>query len=108
MQKRATALPELLAPLSAGKVMLVLELLQPDLLDQLEHCLDFIQELKLPMNSTQNALDDFLIKRYMVLEDSLESLSSNTLASTMKFFEQPKYKNIINTHAFVDGLQYKR
>lgn len=108
MQKRATALTELLAPLSSGKVMLVLELLQPDLLDQLEQSLEFIQALELPMNSTQNTLDDFLIKRYMVLEDSLENFNQNEFTSTIQFFDQPKYKTMINAYFLVDGLPYEQ
>lgn len=106
MNKRATALSELLAPLSTGKAMLVLELLRPDLLDQLEHCLVFIKELEIPVTSTQNTLDDFLTKRYMVLEDSLSCIQDGTFTATIRFLEQPKYKNIIQAYSFVDGIPF--
>ncbi|QJW44388.1 hypothetical protein HA075_00450 [bacterium BFN5] len=106
MNKRATALSELLAPLSTGKAMLVLELLRPDLLDQLEHCLVFIKELEIPVTSTQNTLDDFLLKRYMVLEDSLSCIQDGTFTAAIRFLEQPKYKNIIQAYSFVDGIPF--
>lgn len=107
MNKKALALSELIAPLSAGKAMVVLELLQPELLDQLEHCLEFIKELDISTVSTQNTLDDFLVKGYLVLEDSLACLHDGSLGSTIRFLEQPKFKHIINTHCFIDGLPFK-
>lgn len=97
---------QLFATLSTGKLMLLLKLVDPNLLDQMEYALEFINECKMECSTTANIFDEFIAKRSLIIEDDIFGSDNDYIYSLLRFFETRKYSSVIEAKLFIDGFQY--
>ncbi|MEG6586198.1 hypothetical protein [Dendrosporobacter sp. 1207_IL3150] len=103
MNTRAINAADLLTSLSQGKTILLLQALDPNLLDQMEYSLDFIHHCKLKLDTAPNVFDDFLTSGLLLIEEDLSRANMDFIFSLVEFLKSPRFKNVISSYLYIDG-----
>lgn len=97
----ATSVSELIAPYSKGKVLVLLEAVDPVVCDQMDHFFSLFKKLGLSAKSIA-VFENFLEHGLLAIYAEISNTSKNEAVGLIDYFRQAEFKNAIRATLFID------
>lgn len=104
MKHAIVSFEELVAPLSHGKVMVLVECLSIEGCEQAEIMNELAEILDLGFSSGFDEWEDFLDYGFLVIEGELQAENETEASLLIDFLRNDKFRDVVQADLFVDGV----
>lgn len=93
----------LLAPLSKGKILLLLEVLDPLAGDHFDCSMQIAQHLNISLDKIPNCYEDFMKSGYLLVENVVNDDNKKWGIASLDFFRQNKIKRAVKAYLYINS-----
>ena len=104
MNRAIVSFEDLIAPLSKGKVMLLIECLSIEDCEQPDIMADLAELLDLGFGPGFDDWEDFLSFGFLVVEDEIKPENETEATLVIDYLRNEKFRDIIQADLFIDGV----
>lgn len=103
LQSQAVPLDELIAPLSANQVYILIEALDDQICDQMDIALSIIKGMNLAADLDSDVFDSFLENGYLISQCELSEEMVGRAGQVIDYFRQKSLRSAVKAYLFLDG-----
>lgn len=103
LESQAVSLDELVAPLSKGRVFLLVEVLDAQTCDQMDVALAIIKGMNLKSDSMSDVFDGLLSNGYLTAKSNISEEMIVQGSHIIDYFRQKKLRTSAKAYLFIDG-----
>ena len=104
MKHAIVSFEELVAPLSQGKVLVLVECLSIEGCEQTDIMNELVEVLDLGFQSGFDEWEDFLDYGFLVIEGELHPENETEAALLIDYLRNDKFRDVVQADLFVDGI----